>query len=100
MRLQDFLKDPGNEHKREGNRSAKCNALSKTGKSFNCQLTPDQATDLAQFLLQKAQLLRRNKIEDGTVQLWNVNENSETVSAGLIAARKGPRRKARKRSAK
>ena len=93
MKLDEFLSKHDNEDKREGNPRVRCNALSKTQKSFNCQLTPDQAADLACYLLQKAQLLRRHGIEDGAVQLWNVDEHSETLSVGLIEARKGPRRK-------
>jgi len=93
VKLRDFLSDDHNEHSEAGNPSVKCNAISKTTKSFNCQLSPDQAIELARFLLEKAQLIRRNKIEDGAVQLWNVGIDSETLSLGLMSLRKGPRRK-------
>src|SRR5688572_13906968 len=93
MKLADYLADKKNEHSTDGNPSVKCNSLGKTPKSFNCQLTPEQAIDLARFLLDKAQLIRRCKIDDAAVHLWNVGEDSETVSVGLIQERKGPRRK-------
>ena len=73
--------------------SVKCNSLAKTRKSLNVQMTPDEATDLARYILDKAQLIRTKGIEDATVQLWNVGAESETIALGLMPMRKGPRRK-------
>lgn len=88
MKLKAYLSS-GEEQKNPG---IKCNALSKTAKSFNCQLSSDQAIDLARYLLNTAQLIRQSQIEDAAVQLWCVGENSETLSVGLIELRKGSRR--------
>ena len=93
MNLREFLSDNRNEHTKAKNPNVRCNALSKTARSFNCQLSPDQATELARYLLDKAQLIRRNRIDDAAVQLWNAGINSETLLLGLMPLRKGPRRK-------
>ena len=98
MKLAEFLASNDSELYRMGGKrcpSVRCNSLNKTGKSFNAQMTPDQATDLARYILDKAQLIRSKGLEDATVQLWNVGENSETISLGLMPERKGPRRKKR-----
>ena len=93
MKLSEFLATPENAHTKEGNLRVKCNSLDKTRTSFNCNLTPDQATDLAQFPLAKAQIIRTKGIEDAAVQLWNVGKEQETLYLGLTPARKGPRKK-------
>jgi hypothetical protein len=93
MKLSEYLAQEGNLHKEQGNPSVKCNALSKTGKSFNCYLKPGEAIEFARHLLTKAQLILDNQIEDGVVHVWNVGGDSESVSFGLNTARKVLRRK-------
>jgi hypothetical protein len=83
---------------KDKNPSVQCNALSKTAKSVNCNLTPSQAEELAAYLLEKAKVIVENHIEDAAVQVWNVGVDSERLSIGLIKARKGPRRIKRSRS--
>ena len=77
---------------KDKNPSVQCNALSKTAKSINCNLTPAQAKELAAYLLEKAKLVVENDIEDAAIQIWNVGVDNERLSVGLIEARKGPRR--------
>lgn len=93
MKLLTLLKSDADSQTVKDNPSVKCNALSKTDKSLNIQLTPGQAIEFARHLLQKAQLLIDRDVEDGTVQVWCVGVDSEAVSFGLMPARKGPRRK-------
>ena len=96
MNLKEFLASDDPELYRMGGKRCpyvKCNSLSKTSKSFNVQMTPDEATDLARYILDKAQLIRSKGIEDAAVQLWNVGENNETIALGLMPLRKGPKRK-------
>lgn len=93
MLLDDFLAQDGNAESAQGNPGVTCNALSKTEKSFNCNLTVPQALALAQNLLQKAQLIVEAGLEDAVVQVYNIGLNSERLSCGLTHARKGPRRK-------
>jgi hypothetical protein len=70
-----------------------CNALSKTKSSINCNLTPSQAITLARHLLQKAQVILDERLDDAVVQLWIVGRNNERLSCGLTKRRKGPRRR-------
>lgn len=93
MKLSDYNSQPENLHAKQGNPSVHCNALSKTGKSFNCYLKPGEAIEVARNLLLKAQLILDSHISDGVVHLWNVGKNNESLSFGLNTARKGPRRK-------
>jgi hypothetical protein len=89
MKLSDYLIQNG----KPPNPSLQSNALYKTRKSFNCNLTPAQAIEFARHLLGKAQLILDNYIEDAVVQVWNGGEDNESISFGLIEARKGKRRK-------
>ena len=83
MTLEEYRALPADQR---GGRPAKqkvaCNSLAKTKVSFNCNLTPDQAIDLARLLLEKAHEIRHNKIDDAAVQLWNVGEGAETLYLG------------------
>jgi hypothetical protein len=92
MLLSDFRADKDNIHKKQGNPVVACNALYKTAENFNCYLTPSQAISLASNLLQKAQLILDEKLEDAAVQLWNTGKNSEKLRCGLTQVRKGPRK--------
>jgi hypothetical protein len=93
MKLKDFLARAGNRHKEEGNPHVTCNALYKKANNFNCLLTPSQAIQHAQQLLQKAQLILDEGIEDAAVHVWCVGPTSERLNCGLNQARKGGRRK-------
>jgi hypothetical protein len=93
MQLSEYLAKEENLHAQQGNPSVRCNALSKTGKSFNCYLKPAEAIEFARHLLQKAQLILDGHIDDAVVHVWNVGEDSESLSFGLNTARKGKRRK-------
>lgn len=92
MLLDDFLADTTNPHREQGNPSVECNALYKAIDSLNCYLTPTQAIELAQNLLQKAQLILDNNIEDAVVHVWNKGQANEKVYCGLTKRRKGPRK--------
>lgn len=94
--LAEFLADADNEHKRQGNPSVRCNALYKTKDNVNALLNPSQAIELAQHLLQKAQLIIDNQLDDAAVHLWNQGADNERFYCGLNTARKGPRRKKKK----
>jgi hypothetical protein len=96
MLLSDFLADKGNAHSAQGNPVAECNALYKAEENFNCYLTAAQAIALAQNLLQKAQLILDEKLEDAVVHMWNKGKDNEKLYCGLNQARKGPRRKSSK----
>jgi hypothetical protein len=96
MLLSDFLADKDNPHKKQGNPGVTCNALYKTEENFNCYLTPTQAIALARNLLQKAQLILDEKLEDAVVHLWNQGKQKERLSCGLNKARKGPRKDRKK----
>jgi hypothetical protein len=91
MLLSEYLADD-NEHSEQGNPSVKCNAVYISKKSLNCYLTPSQAIEFAQRLLQKAQLILDNDIEDAVVQVWNTRP-SYAMNFGLIKAVKRHRRK-------
>jgi hypothetical protein len=93
MHLSEYQAQKGNRYAQEGNPSVRCNALSKTRKSVNVYLKPVQAIEFARHLLQKAQLVLQENIEDAVVQVWNVGEDNESLSIGLTQARKGRRRK-------
>jgi hypothetical protein len=93
VNLSEYLAQADNQHSQQGNPHVRCNALGKTTKSLNCRLTPIQAIEAARHLLQKAQLILDEGIEDAVVHVWNVGENSEVLHFGLYEARKGPRRK-------
>jgi hypothetical protein len=96
MLLSEFLADKGNAHKEQGNPVVACNALYKAEANFNCYLTPVQAIALARNLLQKAQLILDEKLEDAVVHLWNKdqsnNKANERLYCGLTKGRIGPRR--------
>lgn len=89
MKIADFLV----QGPKRDNPAVTCNALYKTAQNVNCYLTPSQAIQLARHLLQEAQCLLENDVTDGAVQVWNQGEMNERLYCGLIAARKGPRRK-------
>jgi hypothetical protein len=91
MLLAEFLADPENEHKTQGNPKVRSNALHKTGQSFNCYLTASQAIEHARNLLQKAQLILDHDLEDAVVHVWNTS--GEKLYVGMTHARKGTRRK-------
>jgi hypothetical protein len=93
VQLSEFLSDADNPHSQAGNPGVACNALYKTKQNLNCYLTPTQAISLARHLLEKAQLLIDNEVEDAAVQLWNQGEQNEKLYLGLVNARKGPRKK-------
>ncbi len=92
MLLDEYLASEHNLDAQQGNPSVRCNAIYKTSKSFNCNLTPTQAIEFARYLLQKAQLILDANIEDAVVQVWNAG-NSTTLSFGLTKAVKRHRRK-------
>lgn len=96
MQLSEFLTQSGNSHTVEGNPVVACNALYKNADNFNCYLTPSQAITLAQHLLQKAQLILDEKLEDTAVQVWNKGADNEKLYCGLVKARKGPRKSSKK----
>lgn len=105
MKLSEYLAQVGNQHTQQGNPHIKCDALYKTAKSLNCHLTPTQAIEFARCLLQKAQLILENNIEDANVQVWTAGEHKKSLYFGLTVAskaqqhkkashrKKGPRRK-------
>ncbi len=93
MKLSVYRANPDNRHKREGNPSVKCNAVYKKAGSLNCYLKTIQAIQLARNLLQKAQLILDEGLDDAVVQLWNAGPTSETLSCGIEKERKGGRRK-------
>ena len=95
MMLSDFLAEKNNTHKEEGNPVVACNALYKAEENFNCYLTPVQAITLARNLLQKAQLILDEKLDDAVVHLWNKGTDNEKLYCGLNQARKGPRKGSR-----
>lgn len=92
MLLEEFMADKENAHKQQGNPGVTCNTLYKSESSFNCYLTPVQAIALARNLLQKAQLILDEGIEDAAVHLWNTGKG-EKLSCGLNKARKNSRRR-------
>lgn len=92
MTLEDFLADESNKHSDGGNPHVACNALYKTRQNLNCYLTASQAIQLARHLLEKAQILIDEGIDDAVVQVWNQGETNERIYLGLTKARKGPRR--------
>ncbi len=94
--LAEFLANADNEHKRQGNPSVKCNAVYKTKDNVNALLKPSQAIELARHLLQKAQIIIDNQLDDAAVHLWNQGLSNERFYCGLNTARKGPRRKKKK----
>jgi hypothetical protein len=96
MMVSDFLADKDNAHKEQGNPVVACNALYKAEYNFNCYLTPAQAIALARTLLQKAQLILDEKLEDAAVHLWNKGKDNEKLYCGLNQARKGPRKGSKK----
>jgi hypothetical protein len=89
MLLSEYTKS---DHPKQRNPVVECNALYKTEENLNCYLTPAQAIALARNLLEKAQLILDQKLEDAAVQLWNQGKENERLYCGLIQARKGPRR--------
>ena len=93
MLLSDFLAQEGNAESVQGNPGVTCNALNKTEKSFNCNLTVPQAVALARHLLQKVQIILDADLEDAVVQVYNIGLDNERLSCGITKARKGPRRK-------
>ena len=92
MLLSDFCKQKDNLHSKQGNPVVACNALYKAEDNVNCYLTPAQAIALARNLLQKAQLILDEKIEDAAVHMWNKGKYNEKLYCGLNIARKGPRK--------
>ena len=96
MQLSEFLTQSGNSHTAEGNPVVACNALYKNADNFNCYLTPTQAITLAQNLLQKAQIILDEGLEDTAVQMWNKGAANEKLYCGLVTARKGPRKGVKK----
>jgi hypothetical protein len=93
MLLSEFLADKENPHKKQGNPSVKCNALYKKAENINCLLTPTQAIALARNLLQKAQLIIDENLDDAAVHVWNQGKDNEKLYCGLNKLRKGPRKK-------
>jgi hypothetical protein len=91
MKLADFLAQDGNAESAQGNPGVTCNALSKTEKSFNCNLTVAQAVALARHLLGKAQIIMDHGLDDAVVQLYNIGLDSERLSCGPTRGRLGPR---------
>ena len=96
MMLSNFLADQNNAHREQGNPGVTCNALYKAKENFNCYLTPVQAIALGRHLLQKAQLILDEKLEDAVVHLWNKGTANEKLYCGLNQARKGPRKTSNK----
>ncbi|HJT77458.1 MAG TPA: hypothetical protein VJ739_09680 [Gemmataceae bacterium] len=92
MQLSEYLAQPGNSHAEQGNPHVECNALYKRRENFNCYLTASQAIECARHLLEKAQLILDNGIDDAVVQVWNKGEHNEKLYFGLTEARKGRRR--------
>lgn len=95
MLLHEFMSRAAGDPPKVKNPGVKCNALSKTPKSFNCNLLPQDAIQLADNLRKLAQVVIDNEIIDAAVQIYNIGESSETLSLGLIKARKGPKKKIR-----
>ena len=82
MLLSQFLSDPNNPHKRDGNPCIKCNTVYKKDGSFNCYFTPTQAMEFARHILAKAQLILDNGIDDAGVHLWSMcAETQESILA-------------------
>jgi hypothetical protein len=96
MLVAEFLADNGNAHKEQGNPVVGCNALYKAEENFNCYLPATQAIALARNLLQKAQLILDEKLDDAVVHLWNKGEANEKLYCGLNQGRKGPRKGGKK----
>jgi len=96
MKLKDFLATKDHPHAKQGNPHVVCNALYKTGKNINYLLTPSQAIEHAQNILQKAQLILDHDLDDAAVHVWNQGDANEKLYVGLNTARKGPRRKVKK----
>jgi hypothetical protein len=93
MLISDFLADKENPHKKQGNPSVKCNALYKKAENLNCLLTPAQAIALARNLLQKAQLILDEQLQDAAIHVWNTGKDNEKLFCGLNKVRKGPRKR-------
>ncbi len=96
MKLADFLAQAGNAESVQGNPGVTCNALNKTEKSFNCNLTVPQAVALARHLLGKVEIILDHGLDDAVVQLYNIGLDSERLSCGLTRGRIGPRHKKKK----
>ena len=95
MLLADFLAQPDNSHSMQGNPVVECNALYKTNENLNCYLTASQAVTLARNLLQKAQLILDENLENAVVHVWNMGKENEKLYCGLNKGRQGPRRTGR-----
>ncbi len=85
--LEEFLADPENPHKVEGQLGTNANAvyLPKTKKIVNVYLSPEQALRVARNLVQKAEMLISNNVQDCGIQLW-INQRKDktgTLSFGL-----------------
>ena len=98
MKLSNFLAHRDNAHRKQGNPVVKCNALYKAKENVNCYLTPAQAIALSRNLLQKAQLILDEKLEDTVVHLWSQGKENERLYCGLNQARKGPRKSSKQSS--
>jgi len=99
MLIAEFLADKENSHKKQGNPVVRCNALWKKADNLNCLLTPPQAIALARNLLQKAQLILDENLEDAAVHVWNTGKDNEKLRCGLNKRRKGPRKSLKKMKA-
>jgi hypothetical protein len=77
MNYKDYNADPNSLDKQQGNPSVSCNAIYKTETSFNCYLTPSDAIEFARNLLQKAQLILDEGIDDAVVHVWNSGKNKK-----------------------
>lgn len=96
MKLSEFnAKQPIDANWRV-NPAVKCNALYKSAKNLNCYLRASEAIQLARNLLEKAQLVLDENLDDAAVQLWSSGPDSERLLCGLTEARKGGRTKRRK----
>ncbi len=63
---EEFLSDPDNPHAVEGQLGTNANAvyLPKTEKIVNVYLSPEQALRVARNLVQKAEMLMANNVQD------------------------------------
>jgi hypothetical protein len=93
MLLAEFLARVESDDFQRKNPNVRCNALYKNTRNLNCYLTASEAVQAARCLLEKAQLIFDNGIEDAAVQVWNKGEGNERLYFGLTQARKGGRRR-------
>ena len=86
--LEEFLADPDNPHKTDGQLGTNANAVylpSGEQSIVNVYLSPEQALRVARNLVQKAEMLISHNVQECGIQLW-INQRKDktgTLSFGL-----------------